>query len=161
MNQLYRHLIDDIRNVGLFRYWTVANIPLFALATPMLVALISTSVMAIYSPRKLLVRWHNADGANAASLETGLSYSILCFRSFALPQLVLVILALTSFHVQIVNRISSGYPIWLMMFAMVIVKPRMIATEPTTSRCSQWVLRGMVTYAIVQGGLYASFLPPA
>ena len=72
--------------------------------------------------------------------------------SLALPQLVLAILALTSYHVQIITRISSGYPLWyIWLAAKATDEPKRVAI----------VIRWMVIYALVQAGLYASFLPPA
>lgn len=70
----------------------------------------------------------------------------------ALPQLVLAILALSSYHVQIITRISSGYPLWyIWLAAKVMDEPKRVSM----------VVRWMVMYALIQAGLYASFLPPA
>lgn len=95
----------------------------------------------------------------------------------AVPQMLLTLLCFTSFHVQIINRISSGYPLWYIVLAIMIhadddgpheqddaakaqQPPRKLVG--TLSRRSAWrIVRGMVMYAIVQGGLYSSFLPPA
>ena len=115
----------------------------------------------------------------------------------ALPQVVLAVMAATSFHVQIINRISSGYPIWYIILAIAIQSGRRSNATHVESRAKKsadsassgdksiqreadassiggtwhfgllqgrilkWIVRGMVMYAIVQGGLYASFLPPA
>lgn len=87
----------------------------------------------------------------------------------ALPQLALVVLALTTIHVQIITRLSSGYPVWYFVLA------RDIMEGPTTTRSSgerkwwhmssyalaSWTVRWMVMYALIQGVLFASFLPPA
>jgi phosphatidylinositol glycan class V len=60
----------------------------------------------------------------------------LLFR-LALPQLALASAALMSFHVQVITRLSSGYPLWYLVLAQDIM------------------------YAIIQTPLYAYFLPPA
>jgi len=76
----------------------------------------------------------------------------------ALPQIVLAAAAITSFHVQVINRLSSGYPIWYLAVADRVV------TESSTKhekKLSQWIIRGMVLYAMTQGMLFACFLPPA
>lgn len=72
--------------------------------------------------------------------------------SMALPQLVLAVLALTTYHVQIITRISSGYPLWYIWLAA--------KTQETPKRTVP-IIRWMVIYALIQAGLYASFLPPA
>lgn len=102
---------------------------------------------------------------------------ILCL---ALPQILLALLALTTFHVQIVNRIATGYPIWYIVLAAAFVSPHLLGkTEKTVHKDStsslvatlnhrlskqstqRLVIRGMLMYSIIQGGLYASFMPPA
>ncbi|KPI37825.1 GPI mannosyltransferase 2 [Cyphellophora attinorum] len=116
-------------NVGLFRYWTISNIPLFLLAAPTLALLIGSGI----------------DGAVRA----------VYFRKspdayyLAIPQLILAVLALTTYHVQIITRIASGYPWWYIWLAA--ERPRSVKTA----------VRWMALYALIQGGLYASFLPPA
>lgn len=82
-------------------------------------------------------------------------------QRFALPQLLLAVLACTSFHVQIVNRVSSGYPVWYIMLAIAIEVTSARATNGNDGTMEQWIVRAMVGYAIVQAGLFASFLPPA
>lgn len=72
--------------------------------------------------------------------------------SLALPQLVLAVLALTSYHVQIITRISSGYPLWYIWLAT------KVRDDPKRASV---ILRWMIIYAMVQAGLYALFLPPA
>lgn len=82
----------------------------------------------------------------------GLDRSLLWV--LAIPQLVLALLALTSYHVQIITRISSGYPLWYIWLAARICSNSSLGT-------SKAIFRWMVLYATIQAGLYASFLPPA
>lgn len=105
------------------------------------------------------------------------SIYILCL---ALPQILLALLAFTTFHVQIVNRIATGYPLWYIVLAAAFVSPKMIDRVDKTARqdntsslvailnhrlskqsTQQLVVRGMLMYSVIQGGLYASFMPPA
>ncbi len=74
-------------------------------------------------------------------------------RKFVVPQLLLTFLALTKSHVQIVLRISSGYMVWYWW----------LATRVTfrSTDVSMIALRFSIIYAMLQGGLFASFLPPA
>jgi len=93
---------------------------------------------------------------------------------------LLALLALTTFHVQIVNRIATGYPIWYIVIAAGMVSPNTMDKNVRTTRqvenrslvgqvqdhlgkpsSQQLVFRAMFMYSIIQGGLYASFMPPA
>ncbi|CAD0098057.1 unnamed protein product, partial [Aureobasidium mustum] len=167
---IYSWVQEHYWNVGFLRYWTVSNIPLFLLALPMLCILIGTGLAA---PRLKLetARQSSKQHFNHASVY------ISCL---ALPQILLAILAFTIFHVQIVNRIATGYPIWYIVLAAAIVSPSMTSRDDKTIRSKdasslvatlqhhlskqstqQLVVRGMFMYSIIQGGLYASFMPPA
>lgn len=89
----------------------------------------------------------------------------------ALPQSVLALLAITYFHVQIINRISSGYPLWYIWLAYQLVdrpsehsrstNPIAVSAAGLTRSQGRIVVRGMVMYGIVQAGLFSNFLPPA
>jgi phosphatidylinositol glycan class V len=75
-------------------------------------------------------------------------------RSMALAQLILTALAITTYHIQIITRISSGYPLWYWWLASVL-------SHNKTANIGKNVVVFMVMYASVQGALFASFLPPA
>lgn len=87
---------------------------------------------------------------------TDLGFSVL--PQLALPQLVLAVAATTSFHVQIVNRLSSGYPIWYLVIASWMSTSK---NAGKADKASEWVVRGIIMYCMIQSVLYASFLPPA
>jgi phosphatidylinositol glycan class V len=74
-------------------------------------------------------------------------------------------MATTSFHVQIINRISSGCALWYIVLAVLVVdrsgRPQQGLPGVLGGRNREVLVRVMVAYAIVQGGLYAAFLPPA
>ena len=74
-------------------------------------------------------------------------------RNLAVSQLLLTLLTVTTAHVQIITRISSAYPVWLWYVAA--------ACREGNSPLAGNITRFMVIYSIVQGGLFASFLPPA
>jgi phosphatidylinositol glycan class V len=78
-----------------------------------------------------------------------------------LPQLVLSLAAITSFHVQIVNRIASGYPMWYLTIATWLVEGQESPDNTASKIRGQWAVRGMISYALIQGILFANFLPPA
>jgi phosphatidylinositol glycan class V len=77
----------------------------------------------------------------------------------ALPQLLLAVAATTTFHIQIMNRVASGYPIWYLTMATWLDA---LQTTPSGKHSQpQWFIRGVLVYALVQGMLFANFLPPA
>lgn len=78
----------------------------------------------------------------------------LFVKTLAASQTLLAILAITNYHVQIISRISSGYPVWYWWVASCLLDKRRRV----------WGYRTVVfitMYAGIQGGLFASFLPPA
>ena len=82
-------------------------------------------------------------------------------QRLSIPQLILALLALTTYHVQIITRLSSGYPVWYWWLASAIVNKRDLVLLGRKWNVSRGIVRWMVLYALVQGGLFASFLPPA
>ena len=196
---IYSWVQDHYWGVGFMKYWTWNNLPLFLLAAPMLLVLLSTGYAAMRWPVQIMAACDTAGGAQrrqqdtAESMDTEQKVFKYVLPRLALPQLVLTVMAASSFHVQIINRISSGYPIWYVLLAVTISSssPTSSASEPQTTTSTidpsgphdakakgqtdatmtnvfglsksraQWLVRGMVLYAIIQGGLFASFLPPA
>ncbi len=75
-------------------------------------------------------------------------------RNMAAAQLALVLVTLFTAHVQIITRISSAYPVWMWYAAAV-------STRKGDSFHAGLIVKFEVMYAIIQGGLFASFLPPA
>lgn len=89
-------------------------------------------------------------------------YSVKYQARLALPQVVLATLAVTHYHIQIVNRISSGYPLWYWFLASSLVTENSSKSSLTPPLISSHVItRVIVMYALIQGCLFASFLPPA
>lgn len=134
-------LTSDDRNTGFLRYWTVSNLPLFLLAAPMLVVLVKSGVEQLRGSGRL---------GHEQSAESSRLLSLV--QSAAAAQIALAVLAATSYHVQIITRISSGYPLWYWQVAEWLIRG-----EKTGSR----VVMFMVIYASIQGVLFTSFLPPA
>ena len=137
---------ETCRNVGPFRYWTLSNAPLFLLAAPSLVLLTYSAFEVLRHPQAILARQSKSSAASATRTDKRILLGL------ALPQIVLAVLALTSYHVQIITRLSSGSPLWYIWLAVKLQDGSMRA--PT-------IVRWMVLYALIQAGLYAAFLPPA
>ena len=158
---------DTYRGTGFLNYWTLSNIPLFMLAMPMLYVLLYSGYRAwnqgaVVEPfanePHLLVSPIVAPQIPATSPNTNIDTTIL--RRLALPQMVLAVLALTSYHVQIISRLASGYPIWYWWLTSSIIEAQK-ASFGRIKVPSEIITRWMVMYAIIQGGLFASFMPPA
>lgn len=134
------------RNCGLFRYWTLSNLPLFLLAAPMLTIMAISGMWALSYPAHPLSREKQPPS-------TPIAADTFILRNLAISQLVLALLTLTTAHVQIITRISSASPVWVWALAM--------ASGAGTSPWTKNAVRFMVMYSIIQAGLFASFLPPA
>jgi phosphatidylinositol glycan class V len=180
---IYSWVQDHYWEVGFLRYWTLSNLPLFLLAGPMLVILLYTGFVGTNQHQVILPYPTRPEDYRENALKKALNNSIMegniynqVMPRLALQQIILAVMAATSFHVQIINRVSSGYPVWYIVLASAIYSSRMTGGRPqvperrrsireirflSQQRYSQWIVRGMVMYAIIQGGLYASFLPPA
>lgn len=149
-------------------YWTVSNLPLFILATPMLYILLHSGAWAWYcgmpsnkhaAGRTMCERGAEVSPVNSVKSQLGLA-QVTAFR-YAVPQIVLAVLALTIYHVQVITRISSGYPVWYWWLASLIMEDHRTTFLGLTFDPARLITRWMVIYGIVQGGLFASFLPPA
>lgn len=135
------------RNTGFLRYWTVSNAPLFLLAAPMLFVM-GKSGMDIFSQAARIARDKGAgSGVDGPRLA-------LVVRSMAAVQVLLAGLTFTSYHVQIITRLSSGYPAWYWWAAACLRSPK-------TRQLGSALVVFSVMYASIQGVLFASFLPPA
>ena len=149
------------RNVGFLRYWTWSNAPLFILAAPMLwLMLYSSATFGLrhsrQTPRESPM---SKSGGSDEYFPSATRYGN--FPQLALPQLVLAIAAVTSFHVQIINRISSGYPILYLTVAEWILEETKSRRKNARHSPSRILVRWAVLYSMIQGVLFANFLPPA
>ena len=138
------------RNCGLFRYWTLSNLPLFILATPMLAIMTISGIWGLtYNPDMGSVPVTEEKVTN--ELHPTTTFPII--RNLAISQLMLTLVTFTTAHVQIISRISSAYPVWIWYLAVSLRDGKYVR--------SKYIVQFLVMYAIIQGGLFASFLPPA
>jgi phosphatidylinositol glycan class V len=130
--------------VGLFRYWTLDQLPLFLLATPAISVLLISGTRTLQDP--ITSRKHAASATHSPHRQF--------VRTLAAAQTVLAVLALIYYHVQIITRISSAYPVWYWWVAGCLL-------DKSRQKQGLAIVTFMVMYAGIQGGLFASFLPPA
>lgn len=161
---IYSWVQQHYWNVGFLAYWTMNNAPLFLLAAPMVVVLISTGLWGSLRPNQVVAAIHDRESSAPWPSEEENLFTRVLIR-LAIPQLILATMAVASFHVQIINRISSGCALWYILLAIAVCQKRSAYSSDVFSvfggRKTEVAVRAMVMYAIVQGGLYASFLPPA
>ncbi|OJJ73554.1 hypothetical protein ASPBRDRAFT_194492 [Aspergillus brasiliensis CBS 101740] len=149
---------------GFLRYWTLSNIPLFALASPMLSMLVCSAMWTRSVGRKKM-----PTNTTQQDFPTGQLTGRL-LRSLAAPQFILAVMVFFCNHVQIITRLASGYPVWYIWTATLIMD-RYIGPSArkqqlegnTNGKNGYWqiIVQYMVIYAAVQGVLFAAFLPPA
>ena len=139
----YSYVQSTYWDVGLFRYWAVAQVPNFVLAAPVLAAGAAgvSAYVARVGPgalaRAVLVPWRRSEVAGLALLP------------YALHTAALLALLLFASHVQIALRLCTpgGMPfVWYT--AAAVCPPRA-------------ALRYLCLYGAVAGVLYAGFYPPA
>ncbi|KAK3945492.1 glycosyltransferase [Diplogelasinospora grovesii] len=154
---IYAFVQEHYWNNGFLRYWTLSNLPLFLLAAPMLTILVVSGVDQLKSLPELwrqpLTTKKTGDRKKAVESDQLARLNTLVF-SAAAAQLVLALLTFTTSHVQIITRISSGYPLWYLWLAKQL-------TTQEGKVVGGRIVMFMVIYATVQGALFASFLPPA
>jgi phosphatidylinositol glycan class V len=78
---------------------------------------------------------------------------VVITKELAAAQLLLAVMAIIGYHVQIITRLSSGCVVWYWWAATKIA-------EEAPGK-SEWIVRWMVMYALIQGVLFTAFLPPA
>ena len=142
-----RSLTPQNRNTGFLRYWTLSNAPLFALAAPMLFVMGKGG-------KDLLFQGSRVSRVHGSASDLDSSRLVLVVRSMVFAQVLLVALAFTSYHVQIITRLSSGYPAWYWWLTACLRSPK-------TRNMGSGLVVFMIMYASIQAVLFASFLPPA
>lgn len=133
------------RNNGFLKYWTPNQLPLFLLASPMLTVLLKSGFDFSFNL---------AQGLGKAVPVPSETYRTFVL-TLAVIQTLIATLAITNFHVQIISRLSSGYPIWYWWIA------NSLSSSDKSRKVASRVVIFMIMYASIQGGLFASFLPPA
>ncbi|KAL4808358.1 GPI mannosyltransferase 2 [Aspergillus unguis] len=152
---IYGWVQDHYWGVGFLRYWTLSNLPLFLLGAPMLGILFLSCFWALNEgPLSTTPR-------TSPTISHGPATHLL--TQLAIAQFILTAMALTSYHVQIINRISSGYPLWYwyLAYQALGILDHSLPVGITRKIPFLAIVQVMVVYALVQGVLFGSFLPPA
>lgn len=94
----------------------------------------------------LLVETRSKDGRNPGIVRL--------VQSAAGAQVMVATLIFINSHVQIISRVSSGYPLWYLWLARCLF-------DDARLRIGNGFVTFMIMYASIQAVLFASFLPPA
>ncbi|RKU49295.1 ER membrane glycoprotein subunit of the GPI transamidase complex-like protein [Coniochaeta pulveracea] len=136
---IYGFVQQHYWNNGFLRYWTLSNVPLFNLGAPMLYLMARSGL-------DLLVETRSKDGRNPGIVRL--------VQSAAGAQVMVATLIFINSHVQIISRVSSGYPLWYLWLARCLF-------DDARLRIGNGFVTFMIMYASIQAVLFASFLPPA
>ncbi|KAK3503404.1 GPI mannosyltransferase 2 [Neurospora crassa] len=183
---IYTFVQKHYWNVGFLRYWTLPNIPLFLLAAPMLAILVKSALDQLSQQSSTATATvainSDAKSTSSASPDTPSSGSVtpsnpespttaqqqrmqILMRSAAAEQVLLAVLAVSTYHVQIITRISSGYPLWYWWLAQQLIgdgdMQQQQQQQQKKKQLGKAIVVFMVMYAAIQGVLFTSFLPPA
>lgn len=161
---MHTPILKIARETGFLRYWTISNLPLFVLAAPMLYILLHSCMWALHGCVAHQDDGKGGIGVSSVLSEPGSSIAVIhqaVAHRIAGPQIVLSLLALSTYHVQIITRLSSGYPVWYWWLASLILGNHRVSLLGRDFNAGKLITNWMIIYAVVQGGLFASFLPPA
>ncbi|KAM3515037.1 hypothetical protein MY11210_001275 [Beauveria gryllotalpidicola] len=138
---IYSYVQDVYWNVGFLRYWTPNQIPLFLLAAPVLALLIVSGYEVLRRP----AAWGLAPSSP--------DHRVLV-QALAARQAIVALLALTSYHVQVISRLASGYAVWYWWIAACLM-------DKSRRGVGRAAVIFMVMYGGIQAVLFSTFLPPA
>ena len=135
------------------------NMPLFFLAFPMLAIMFASGRWAWHYPNTVIVL--KGDRKLQESTQRDQRFTSNVLRCLAVPHFGLVLLAFTTYHVQIITRLSSGYPLGCWAVTSLLMRYRKPLLFGSQWNVVEGLIRWMVIYALIQAGLFGSFLPPA
>jgi phosphatidylinositol glycan class V len=139
---IYTHVQSTYWNVGLLRYWNMAQAPNFLIASPPIIVILTFAfhhLSSVLSEMKL------------KTVKPGFRYS-LSLTPHAIHAVVFTFILLFASHTQIVLRVAASMPFTYWAAAWVCVK------YPTYG--AAWVTWS-VLWGLISVILWGTFLPPA
>lgn len=150
---IYQFVQSHYWDVGLFRYWKLSNLPLFLISAPIYSLIFVSEIWAL----NLFNTRQNTKAYDSAGSPRIYAPYHWILQNLAISQLILAIVTFTTAHAQIISRTSSSYPVWIWFLATLLLGQN----EFLNKRIFKGLTSYLITYGIVQAGLYSSFLPPA
>lgn len=132
---IYSYIQSRYWNVGLFRYWTVNNIPNFLFALPTLFLMYQSAVA-------------RPPNGGAQKFLTPLR----------IVQVVMLVSALLTWHVQIVTRVVTSSSPLIYWF---VEEGLRTSRSLKKVRFARLIVRFWMVWIVVQGLLFSVYLPPA
>ncbi|KAJ3788657.1 glycosyltransferase family 76 protein [Lentinula aff. detonsa] len=132
---IYSHVQSTYWNVGLLRYWTLAQFPNFIIAAPPFIVMIAYSV-------HILRKWMRGDA----------SQSEVALIPHTIHACVLCCMLLFNSHVQIVLRLAPSMPLIYWAAAWLVMD------HATAAR---WWVCWSIIWGSLSSLLWSTFLPPA
>lgn len=149
---IYGHVQAKYWNVGLFKYWTLQQLPNFILPAPVLLLLFSFSYWYL---RNLHLDWCAAEGRpSSASSSSGSPFLTLKLIPHVIHTCFMGVTLLVASHTQIALRLAASMPTIYWAAAWLHYH------QPTHNLARLWVW-----WSFLWGGisivLWVAFLPPA
>ncbi|KLO18377.1 glycosyltransferase family 76 protein [Schizopora paradoxa] len=154
---VYTFVQAEYWNSGLFKYWTISQIPNFLLAAPVLILLFASS---IYHAKNSLVLQFRLLLVGQPPL-TRNTEPILqpAVAPYAIHAFVLSVTLLTSAHVQIALRLASSLPFTYWAAGNLWV--RASRSEASDRNYGRWWTTWSIVWSLISLVLWSTFLPPA
>ncbi|KAJ2783749.1 ER membrane glycoprotein subunit of the GPI transamidase complex-like protein [Coemansia interrupta] len=171
---IYGFVQAEYWNVGFLRYYTLQQLPNFLLAAPMIgLSLAGLWTYLAYDPvRFATLGWIHRGRSLGAKPDTVDAVAAAYFDASLLPHMYLWALLLgvatTTMHVQVITRFFSSVPAVFWFAAHVVAKVAAQKEELASAQASRskrwvsWVVVGyFVGYGLVGVVLFSNFFPPA
>ncbi|KAJ1723026.1 ER membrane glycoprotein subunit of the GPI transamidase complex-like protein [Coemansia erecta] len=171
---IYGFVQAEYWNVGFLRYYTLQQLPNFLLAAPMIaLSLAGLWTYLAYDPVRLAtLGWIHGGRSLGAKPDTADAVAAAYFGAELLPHMYLWALLLgvatTTMHVQVITRFFSSVPAVFWFAAHVVAKAAArkeglaSAQASRSKRWASWIVVGyFVGYGLVGVVLFSNFFPPA
>ncbi|KAJ2368848.1 ER membrane glycoprotein subunit of the GPI transamidase complex-like protein [Coemansia sp. RSA 2607] len=171
---VYGFVQAEYWNVGFMRYYTLQQLPNFLLAAPMIaLSLAGLWTYVAHDPvRFATLGWIRRGRSLGAKADTADAVAVAYFDSELLPHMYLWALLLgvatTTMHVQVITRFFSSVPAVFWFAAHVVAKAAAQKKELGSAQAMQgkrwisWIVVGyFVGYGLVGVVLFSNFFPPA
>ncbi|KAL8796240.1 MAG: hypothetical protein Q9195_001355 [Heterodermia aff. obscurata] len=108
-----------------------------------------------------VIAWEMLSSRKVLNYLHDFSFTVAAGGMVALGSLVPQLLAFNEYCLKIITRLSSGYPVWYWWLASLILEDGEVRVLGKYWSPPKMMVQWMIVYALIQGGLFASFLPPA
>lgn len=163
---IYSFVQSHYWDVGLWRYWTPAQLPNFLLALPMLALVGCSSAWFLWNARRIIGGITRPTDtkklARPANSELSLSPStVLILLPYGLHALALSLVLFTAAHVQIALRVLPAATPWAAWAGAALIMQGAKLKYSLWSVISHLWIGWSIVWVFVSSILWLAFLPPA